>query len=772
MSKTSAALPFAALACALAVIGQAGHAVQVHDRPVDLLAGILPMLGAALLLCGTFAMLEGWRRPWPRRALRALLTGAALATALASAVAAIGLWQTGAVPRAQQLSGLTWDMVAPSVATLARRHATAIVVALALLLCTLALLSIGVRHARRSSLHAAHLALIGILGLAIGLYAHQQGSRKVDPFVAIELFKSDLDVKQALSEKALQEESRFFKTYYRDLAETEGTLRYPQIHARLRGSNIIWVVLESVRAKDVPLYGGAADMPHLMKARQHMVLFDHLYAQDPRSTKAFTQMDLGRFSLLSWDTYSNNIPWMFPEDGMASHLRQLNYSTTALVNSDANYDNNQLFQERHGYDQVMYRQALNPDSANSDDLKLLERVESVIASTRKPFYMMVWPIQTHHPYGREHWTQAQENHNAQDAHQPPGAADFPRYLRALNQADDWFGRLIELLKTQGVDHNTMIIVTGDHGQAFAEHEPGNVFHGNGVYEDSVHILGFIYHPGIDGLQRDKRHHRLLDVPASLLDLASGQYPVFNDGRSIFRNFTHAMPIYLFNSWAGAIGVIHDGHKLWRRVKWPEEAFFASIQDIRKNPGKERQRLTPGRGEAQLRLLNEWESAMLTRSARLLAPTTALQPPLNDIIRVYCDDGTGFHEDRKGMAAFVGLSGKVTLTLDSDCRALRIAPIHRTTLPEGTYIDLNITDLRALGSDTSWTPGDLQPIAFKHIETISDTEFRITGNSSFLDYRLDSRNHRIGQVTMDVTYAWGRRWAGPPAAATPTAKAAP
>ena len=52
-----------------------------------------------------------------------------------------------------------------------------------------------------------------------------------------------------------------------------------------------------------------------------MVLLDHLYAQDPRSTKAFTQMDLGRFSLLSWDTYSNNIPWMFPEDGMASHLR-------------------------------------------------------------------------------------------------------------------------------------------------------------------------------------------------------------------------------------------------------------------------------------------------------------------------------------------------------------------------------------------------------------------------------------------------------------------
>ena len=40
MSKTSAALPFAALACALAVIGQAGHAVQVHDRPVDLLTDI------------------------------------------------------------------------------------------------------------------------------------------------------------------------------------------------------------------------------------------------------------------------------------------------------------------------------------------------------------------------------------------------------------------------------------------------------------------------------------------------------------------------------------------------------------------------------------------------------------------------------------------------------------------------------------------------------------------------------------------------------------
>ena len=72
----------------------------------------------------------------------------------------------------------------------------------------------------------------------------------------------------------------------------------------------------------------------------------------------------------------------------------------------------------------------------------------------------------------------------------------------------------------------------------------------------------------------------------------------------------------------------------------------------------------------------------------------------------------------------------------------------------------------LGSNQSWALDDMELIASNSMETINPSEFRITSESPFVDYRLDARNHDIQQVTMDVTYAWGHRQAGSDEAQTP------
>ena len=748
----------AVLSCLLAAIGQAYYAVQTYTSATELLADMLPLFGAALLLCGALALLAKVRPPFPGRAVQTLLAVAALVAAVATSVAAIGFWQTGAIPRAQQLNGLTWDIVGPSILEIVRSNAIALVLCLLLLGAAALLLRALLRRASRSPVRPPHLAVAGLVLLAAGLGAAYQDASKGTAFIATQLFHSDLDVKQVLSERSLQIEDHFFKAYYRDLAETKGPARHPEILSQLRGSNIIWVVLESVRAKDLPLYGGTANMPHFMQAREHMLLLDHLYVQDPRSTKAYTQMDMGRFSLLSWDTYSNNIPRMFPQDGLAAHLGKLGYSTAALVNGDAHYDNNQLFQKLHGYQHTLYRQEINPGSPNADDLKLLEQAKDMMDKVRTPFYMMLWPIQTHHPYGRKYWSH--EWSSNQTAKQSLDSDEHARYLKALQEADDWFGQLLKMLKAQGLDENTTIVVTGDHGQAFREHEPGNGFHGTGVYEESVHVPGLIYHPKINGLHRDDRNLRLLDMPATVLEIAASKEHVFNDGRSLFRNYKQDMPIFLFNSWVGAIGIIQDGHKLWRRTKSPQDIFFAPLAEIRATPGKERQRLNTGKGTTQLHMLNQWEAAMMTRSARLLSQTTSEQPPLNDIVRVYCDDGKGFREQLKGYAAFAGLSGQVTVAINSDCRALRIVPITNTPISQDKPLNLHIANLQAIGHHATWTLNDMELLSSHAAEAIGPHDFRITAESPFMDYRLGSGNHGIKEVAMDLRYTWTQRQADP------------
>ena len=740
--------------CALTLFGQVFYLFQSDAPLIELVLGSLPTFGAALLLCGTYAMLGRLGYGWLTRIAQAVLVGAAFVAMVMTLVASIGYWQMSAVPRLQQFGGLTWNIIAPSVMVLITTHGTALILALVSIILVLALLWAIIHHSQGLRWKLAPIWLAGVALLVASAFASRSKLNQEPWFLASKLLRTDLDSSALLSESARHAETRFFRKYHEKLSETEEAPRYPDIYNLLRGSNVIWVVMESMRAKDVPLYGGTADMPHTIQASKHMLLLKNLYSQDPRSTKAYAQMDMGRFSLLSWDSYSNNIPWMFPDEGLASHLARMGYSTATLVNGDGNYDNHQFFQEQHGYQTVLYRQALNPGSSGADDLKLLEKAKEEVAGLRKPFYMMIWPIQTHHPYGREHWSgHGKKTHTDHQETPKFGQADYARYLASLQQADDWFGRLLAMLESKGLIDQTTIIVTGDHGEAFREHESGNVFHGNGVYEESVHIPGFIYSTKINGLHEDERYMRLLDIPATILHMASEEHYILNDGRSIFKNYKNTIPIYLFNSWVGAIGIIHEGNKFWRRTYFHDQMFSASMESIRKDPAKERQHTTAEENTDLQELLNEWETAMMTRSARLLNQNAAGNPPLHDIIRIYCDDGNGFREERKSLASFSGLSGEVVIKIDSGCRALRLAPIHNTVIPENTRLKFDINDLKITGSDASWTLKDAKLIFQNDVEILNGDDFYITGQHPYLDYEFDIKNHHLENVSMKLEYAW-------------------
>lgn len=741
----------------LVVLGESIYLYRVGATLPEALIGVLPAIVVLLAVSGAYSMLGNMRHAGARRLMQMAVMLTSVAAAALTLVAALGLWQTGSIPRLQLLHGLTWTMIAPSVNEMARKQASSIALALVLVLLVLALLWVAIRHARRYKLRPFYVgffaATCSCLVLA-GLFASHVGAGKYLSLVATQVFRSDLDMQAALSEQAQAAETRFFRAYHQRLGETEGEPRYPAIYSQLRGSNVIWVVMESTRAMDMPLYGGSADMPNFLKAREHMILLKHLYSQDPRSTKAFAQLDMGKFSLLSWDSYSNNLTSMFPESGVASHLADLGYATASLVNSDAYLDHNKSFQEHHGYQKVMYRQALNPGSANADDTRLLDQAGRELDQMHKPFYMMVWPIETHHPYGREYWANQDGwlgNHPEGIKHL--GASDHARYLHALHEADDWFGQLIEMLKRKGLYENTVIIVTGDHGEAFGEHEPGNVFHGNGVYQESVHVAGFIYSPKIDGLHVDDRNLRLMDIPATILNLSSSDSYLLNEGRSIFKNYKYEMPVYLFNSWAGAAGIIHDGYKLWHREQPGSPVYYATMAEIHQDPAKERQLAKEGQGGVLLGMLDDWEVAMRARTARLLTVEDSSQPPLSDVVRVYCDDGSGFRESLKGFAEVSGLSGSVTIPVNHACSALRLAPVESTKIPKGEVLDVALDDMRVVGDRETWSAGQMKLAGSSNVTVVDGFHFSITGDSSFLDYSLGSKPSNIKSVELKIKFVW-------------------
>ncbi len=92
---------------------------------------------------------------------------------------------------------------------------------------------------------------------------------------------------------------------------------------------------------------------------------------------------------------------------------------------------------------------------------------------------------------------------------------FDLYDAEVEYFDRQFGRLMKHLVTSGVDGDTIVVVTGDHGEAFAEH--GQYFHGN-LYQENVVVPFIIKAPGAQARTLGA-WVEMIDIGATVADLA-------------------------------------------------------------------------------------------------------------------------------------------------------------------------------------------------------------------------------------------------------------
>jgi arylsulfatase A-like enzyme len=63
------------------------------------------------------------------------------------------------------------------------------------------------------------------------------------------------------------------------------------------------------------------------------------------------------------------------------------------------------------------------------------------------------------------------------------------YVSSILSADRWLGRLVAFLREQNLYDNTLLILTSDHGEEFADRNPSNYYnmHGHILYEEMVRV---------------------------------------------------------------------------------------------------------------------------------------------------------------------------------------------------------------------------------------------------------------------------------------------
>ncbi len=108
--------------------------------------------------------------------------------------------------------------------------------------------------------------------------------------------------------------------------------------------------------------------------------------------------------------------------------------------------------------------------------------------------------------------------------------DYINYFRTLTAIDDNIGKIMDFLKQEGLDENTMIIYTSDNGYHFGEHGIGDK---RSAYEVSMKIPMIIWYPGMQ-VKGEVLNGMALNIDAAptILDMASVTIPAQMQGKSL------------------------------------------------------------------------------------------------------------------------------------------------------------------------------------------------------------------------------------------------
>lgn len=314
---------------------------------------------------------------------------------------------------------------------------------------------------------------------------------------------------------------------------------------RARPLNVIMVVMESVGEHPLQLYGAPyPDTPELIRLSRRAIVFNRIYASQPNTSSAMAALYCSLYPQHDWRSITDTSPEL-AVPCLPAILKQKGYQTGFIHSGQLTFDNQGVFLKHHGFDDVL-GEAI--DYHESHDSELIKTTLRWIRETAHPFFLTIWTQDTHHPY-------------LSTAHHYYGLSDqmHNRYLNAIHSTDALIGQLLDALNMLKLAGNTLVVITGDHGEAFGEH--GRLSHDFTVYDEEVHIpLLFIGPWNTLNGTRVNSIGRQIDIAPTILQRLGYEPPPQWQGNSLTQNSAHRRA-YVFSSWASfTMGVVDNDMK--------------------------------------------------------------------------------------------------------------------------------------------------------------------------------------------------------------------
>ena len=170
---------------------------------------------------------------------------------------------------------------------------------------------------------------------------------------------------------------------------------------------------------------------------------------------------------MHFEDYYNSVPDMFARTLVGKELFRL-YGKVAkgtLSNNIAIYGTHSGLRKQ-------------PDDINQELLSWIDK------TGRRPFFAFLNYYSVHEPYGRPDSPQTQAKGTVDDT---------ARYDEGIEYTDHYVGLLMHALQQRGLDKNTLVVVTADHGESLTEHNFQG--HGRVLYWEQIHVPLVFWYPG-------------------------------------------------------------------------------------------------------------------------------------------------------------------------------------------------------------------------------------------------------------------------------------
>jgi arylsulfatase A-like enzyme/Tfp pilus assembly protein PilF len=302
---------------------------------------------------------------------------------------------------------------------------------------------------------------------------------------------------------------------------------------RARPPNVLFITIDTLRADHLGCYGfAAARTPHIDGLASEGVRCADAISAAPITMPAHSSIFTGL--LPPAHGVRDNGAFALGDENvtLAERLKARGYATQAFVSAIVLSRRYNLTQGFDGYDDDLWAEdqpklfmIRDRPAARTSELAVAWLRRWAASSPRPPFFLWVHFFDPHQPY-------------AASLEDRKGAAS--PYDAEIVSADRGVGRLLDALRESGVQDDTLVVLTADHGESLGEHQEKT--HALFVYDATVHVPLIFRYPA--KLPRSRVYPgavRSVDIVPTVLAMLGLPGGEETQGQSLLRAFRGEVP---------------------------------------------------------------------------------------------------------------------------------------------------------------------------------------------------------------------------------------